>query len=496
MATRGLAAGCCLALLACLAGLACRQEQAAPYRSGVVEGGALSDAAKTRDHYQTSLRPPSAEAYWAIAPEPVETEEGLVRKLVSYSGTYQIDRVYPSMQGPRSEILVPLGDPDAEPELLWIKGVHVEVVDEAGDPISQEFMCHLVASIASLGEHNDFLGIDAVDGRFATLSQGIYQKSYPTGFARPVLSTDALRFDSQVLNLNLENPDARVRHRIVTHFIRDADLAAPMKPITSTYAQVMVLVDGPEGKGFFGVREPDPAVHGDSCAMGRKADSFLGVASDGYGQSYAPHWIVEPGRVVNEALVTELMQLRWDTRIHSIDVHLHPFAEWVELRDLTADQTIFRSEARQVERGVGLASVQSYRSEQGIPVYRDHQYAIVSSYDNTSGVDSDAMAVMYLGLHDPEFDASVLGDPLAREAKRRQRDEASIEALQQSVQADPEDQVAHSRLAVALFQANRLEEALHHIQLAARLDPDSAVISDVQARILERVAARRDSALN
>jgi hypothetical protein len=478
------------AVLAVLLGVGCARssEPETSPTSGLVEGGILSEEAKTRQHYDSPLRPPSSQAWSSVEPEPVETEEGLVRRLVSYSETYHIDRIYGSMHGPRSEILVPLGDPTGEPELLWIKGVHVEVVDEAGDPISQEFMCHVVASIGSLKEHNDFLGIDSVDGRFATLSQGIYQKSYPRSFARPVLSTDTLRFDSQVLNLNLQDPDARVRHRIVTLYIRDADLAAPMKPITSTYAQAMVLVGGEKGKGFFGVRSPKTVVHGSSCAMGRKADSFLGVATDGYGQSYAPHWIVEPGRVVYESLVTELMNLRHDTRIHSIDVHLHPFGEWIELRDLTTGETLFRSEARQVADGIGLESVQSYRSEEGIPVYRDHQYAIAASYDNTSGVESDAMAVMYLGLFDPEFDASLLGDPQALAAKRRQRDAERIAELERTIAADPQDQVAHTRLAVALMADNEVEKALHHIQVAARLDPDNTVISQVEAQILERAA--------
>jgi tetratricopeptide (TPR) repeat protein len=182
------------------------------------------------------------------------------------------------------------------------------------------------------------------------------------------------------------------------------------------------------------------------------------------------------------------MNLRHDTRIHSIDVHLHPFGEWIELRDLTTGETLFRSEARQVADGIGLESVQSYRSEEGIPVYRDHQYAIAASYDNTSGVESDAMAVMYLGLFDPEFDASLLGDPQALAAKRRQRDAERIAELERTIAADPQDQVAHTRLAVALMADNEVEKALHHIQVAARLDPDNTVISQVEAQILERAA--------
>ena len=37
----------------------------------------------------------------------VETEEGIVRKIVTYSTTYEVDRIFPSMRGPGSAITVP-----------------------------------------------------------------------------------------------------------------------------------------------------------------------------------------------------------------------------------------------------------------------------------------------------------------------------------------------------------------------------------------------------
>ncbi|MGE4605458.1 MAG: hypothetical protein AAEJ52_01805 [Myxococcota bacterium] len=35
-------------------------------------------------------------------------------------------------------------------------------------------------------------------------------------------------------------------------------------------------------------------------------------------------------------------------------------------------------------------------SADGIPIYRDHEYELISTYNNTSGVDQDAMATMFL----------------------------------------------------------------------------------------------------
>ncbi|MFP8878739.1 MAG: hypothetical protein VCE43_04375 [Myxococcota bacterium] len=34
-------------------------------------------------------------------------------------------------------------------------------------------------------------------------------------------------------------------------------------------------------------------------------------------------------------------------------------------------------------------------SADGIPIYRDHEYELISIYNNSSGVDQDAMATMF-----------------------------------------------------------------------------------------------------
>jgi hypothetical protein len=85
-------------------------------------------------------------------------------------------------------------------------------------------------------------------------------------------------------------------------------------------------------------------------------------------------------------------------------VHLHPFAESLEFRDLTAGTTIFKSKARNPKDRIGLDHVDAFSSAEGVPLFKDHQYELVSVYDNTSGVDQDSMAVMYIYLLDREFE--------------------------------------------------------------------------------------------
>lgn len=477
------------ALLAACALGACRSESRS-YEEGLVEGGRLTPVEKAAYHYDTAILPPGSEMYSALSPEVVETEEGRLRKIVTYSETYSIDRVVPAMVGPRSAIYVDLkGDPE-RPEIVWIKGIHAEIVDELGNPVSQEFMCHLVASIQTIDERDRRLGLVTTDRRFAALAQGYFHKQYPEGFGLPVLSTDQLAFASQVLNYSVADAaqhPIRVRHKVVTTYIRGSELARPLRALTSTYAQAMVLLDGQEGEGYFGVRVPDEEIHGASCAVGRAADGDVDPSVDQYGRRYTPHWVVEPGPMTNQTLVTKMLKLKYDTTIHVIDVHLHPFGEWIELRDLTTQETLFRAEAEQREDAVGLARVQSYVSREGIPVHADHEYALVTHYDNTSGTEQDAMALVYVGLLDKEFEPGLLTNPVARARLREEREQRALARLERAVGKDPQDPLAQYQLGVALLHRKRFEEAAEHFRIAAHLDPDDDRPRRGLARALDRL---------
>ena len=112
--------------------------------------------------------------------------------------------------------------------------------------------------------------------------------------------------------------------------------------------------------------------------------------------------------------MTKLLALPYDTTLHYVAVHLHPFAQSVELRDLTDGATVYRSRARQVPDRVGLAEVDSFSSVEGIRLSKDHEYEVVSVYDNTSGVDQDAMATMFLYLAAKDLDLARLRRAAAR----------------------------------------------------------------------------------
>jgi hypothetical protein len=75
----------------------------------------------------------------------------------------------------------------------------------------------------------------------------------------------------------------------------------------------------------------------------------------------------------------------------------------LSLRDVTADRTIFTAKARNPKKGVGLDHVDSFVSLEGVKLFKDHQYELVSVYHNPTRQTHDSMASVFLGLADPEF---------------------------------------------------------------------------------------------
>lgn len=338
-----------------------------------------------------------------ISPQDVESETLL-------SEVYTIDRKYRSMMGPYSQREVRLGEVDA-PELVWIVGYEASMVDASGEgAMPQDFMCHSNLDI-DVQAHHAVLGANpGYSSRLFTLSQGQFSIRFPDGFGIPVLSSEPLELTTQVLNLNHEGESLGVRHQVRIDYVRDAEVEGEIQALFPSSAYGLTLLEGEDG--YFGVRRPDEEAHGPGCLAGQNASPH--EYEDGLGRTFTGHWVVEPGREENRTLVTRLMNLPFDTEIHYIAVHLHPFAESLELRDLTTGEIVFHSKAENYDDKIGLARVDYFSSREGLPVYRDHEYEMVSVYENTTDEDQDSMAVMYLYLRDHSFDRKKVERALRR----------------------------------------------------------------------------------
>lgn len=327
-----------------------------------------------------------------------------VQEVTVLSPEYRIEEKYRSMLGPHAQQEVYLAETD-EPELLWITGYRTEVVDAAdGSEVSQEFMCHANLDFDARRYMDAFRMRHGISGRVFTLSQGQQRIDFPEGFGIPILSTQPLQLTTQVLNLNLEDPDMRVRHRVTVEYVRDREVP-PGHEIRPLYQKAVQGFKSLEASGIhygLDLDEVDSELHGPGCGVGMAAVPDA-EETDPLGRKFTSHWVVEPGREVNRSLVTEFLNLPFDTTAHYIAVHLHPFAESLELIDRTTGETVFHAEVDPSEGRIGIDRVDRLVSPEGIPLYADHEYELVSVYDNTSGETQDSMAVMYLYLLDKNF---------------------------------------------------------------------------------------------
>lgn len=346
--------------------------------------------------------------------KPTLTEE-LYKELLS--DRYHVNRKYRSMKGPYSQQEFQLGEGE-EAELLWITGYRAVMVDGDGEtPMPQEFMCHSNLDLDPR-QHNRLFGSrNPISGRLFTLSQGQLEIHLPEGFGLPVLSTEALELTTQVLNLNHDEITVDVRHKVKIDYVRQKDLGVPIKPLfpLAVYGLASLeeepltfgrLDDARESSGEGEEHAGGEEDHGPSCLV--RSNAATHEYEDPFGRRFTGHWVVEPGREVNRTLVTEILDLPFDTTVHYIAVHLHPFAESLELRDLTTGESVFKSRVRPAEKGIGIRHVDYFSSREGVALFKGHDYELVSVYDNTSGEEQDSMAVMYMYLLDQRFEAPVL----------------------------------------------------------------------------------------
>ena len=313
------------------------------------------------------------------------------------SPAYAIDRIFKSMQGPASQEQAGLTDSPA-PELLWITGYSAVVTGPDGvTEASPEFMCHANLDVDGAAYQRACpSAMPPIANRLFSLDQGTLDVKLPEGFGIPVESDVPMLLNTQVLNHNVVGAPFQVRMRLRVDFVRDRDLARPLKALTHRGVFGMVLVQGPDG--HFNV---DPAVAssgacGPSCSIAASMSDARGFIDDHMGRKFSSFWRVEPGRHTYHTRVTPILGLAYDTRVHFMSAHLHPFAESIELVDVTTGRSVHRLRATQAVGKIGLASVETFSSVQGLPLVASHEYDLVTVYDNTTDQPQDAMASLLL----------------------------------------------------------------------------------------------------
>jgi hypothetical protein len=327
--------------------------------------------------------------YSLTRPDPAKQAR---TSLILVSDAYRLDKIYRSMEGPMSiEGGIHLATQTKAP-VEWITGLETEVVDAAEQkPVSQEFFCH---SNLTLAEHGvtpaqlnaRFGGKTHLDWRLFTLAPGRRSIELPQGFGVPVPADTPLDYLTMSLNLNAHRDAVHVRMRTKVHTVAAGEAGAPTKALFR--------------RALYVVQPNDPSTEMGPKCMAHSTTEHIGVGCAEFkpAEGLVNHWVVSPGHHVYRTEITPQLNLPFDTTVHYATIHVHPFARGMELRDLTTGQTVFRLNSQDWPDRIGVAHVDEIKSTDGIPIFRGHRYELTAEYDNTSGANTDAMAILYLYL--------------------------------------------------------------------------------------------------
>ena len=322
------------------------------------------------------------------------------RALTLVSEPYRLDKIYHSMEGPMSiQSGIQLGT-NEKSRVQWITRLETELVDATEQkPVSQEFFCHSNLTFAEHGQtpdhyNQELAGKAHLDWRLFTLVPGKLSIELPPGFGVPIPSDAALDYLTMSLNLNARDRVVNVRMRTKVHSIAADEPGAPTKALFRRALYVMQRCSESAATSHACTANAQTQHIGAGCAESSKVNLTAGRP----GEDLMNLWSVPPGRHVYTMDVTPQLNLPFDTTIHYATIHVHPFARAMELCDLTTGTTVFRLNSRDWPDRIGVAHVDEFKSVEGIPIFRDHRYELSAEYDNTSGSNTDAMAILYLYL--------------------------------------------------------------------------------------------------
>jgi len=308
--------------------------------------------------------------------------------------TMVIDNIYKSMEGPK--VMRSFQLDASKDDLVWITSFETKALStNEVDQLSNDYICHTNVDFYD-GEHYSRWQLDDRIGeqypRLTSMSNGIESYSFPDGFGFPVFSNENLFLSTQILNQNIKTEPFSVKHEVNIGF-KQHDPS--MKPLMSKTVFVMLPYD--VKNPFQGPTESNPNM---CLPIETKNHSYV----NDEGESLSGHWVVFPGRKTYSYDITQQLQLKDSTTMHHIATHLHPFAETLSFRDKTLDSTLFISKAENYTDKIGLKKVSYFSSKKGVMLYPDHRYELVLKTNNTSGINQDMMASMFVFLFDKEMD--------------------------------------------------------------------------------------------
>lgn len=309
------------------------------------------------------------------------------------SRPFVIDQLYPSMAGPAAEDPIKIG---TSHERIWLTGYDVTVTDDAGTPLpSQHNLCHAQVTYADREALRHRTG--AMPPKWFIVVPGQASIQFPEGFGIPMFADEPLSAMTMVLNQDPNATPFTVRMRTRLFYRPETELTSPLTPLGRFAVAVNAPLQGHQHSGSdlgCTITSDDGAV---TFAKAVTGTDLLSMQGD---QMVTQHFLVPPGTQTYIQKFSGKDQLPFDTTLHHISAHLHVYGQSIELWDTTAQKKLFTSIATDDADHRYVTNMTSYSSTEGIPVYRDHDYELRATYDNTTDHEVDGMAVMYMYFAD------------------------------------------------------------------------------------------------
>lgn len=314
------------------------------------------------------------------------------------SPAFLIDGIYKSMEGPKASNYVQLSQDSA---LVWLTGFHVRAMDaKTKQPVSNDFICHMNVDFNDVKYYTG-LGLTSRIGtqypRMTSLSHGMEDFSFPAGYGVPMKGNDLLFVTTQTLNHNLPDINFQVKHEVTIDY---ANNERNIKPLMCRTVFVMLPYDKRDP-----YKEPTDPGANECIPVETKNHSY----DDGKGNMLSGHWVIPVGKNTYRSNIDNQLQITDSLRLHAAAVHVHPFTTSLTLFDKTDNKAIFTSHVVNHKKSIGLDKIEQFSSEEGIWLYKNHEYELVETVDNTSSIQQDMMGSMFLFFYDQELDGKLNG---------------------------------------------------------------------------------------
>ncbi len=295
---------------------------------------------------------------------------------------------------------------DKERELLWFRGIKLEVLDENDRPMpTAEFICHMNLDVDQVSRFTVFPELERTGNeRVTTLTQGQTEFYFPEGYAVPLASDEEWKFTFQAANRTTDK-HRRIKHLCTLYFSKDSELKKPLKALHWYNPYVTVQIDA---------ASPVPEHHGPSCmaiSQGVAAPNMVADSAfkDPAGRTLTGHWTVPPGRheyAVPCIGVAGDMTLA-DRTIHAVWTHVHPACVRATLSECLGNskkRDVFNVNVKtKYEHGPELVQIDKIISKEGIELKANRNYEVSAVYDNPEKEALDSMVAFGVFFESKNF---------------------------------------------------------------------------------------------